>query len=247
MKKDYCKEPFKYMVAIGDSITMGASATKREYCWVYRLAELISEFQENEIEFFNAGIGGNLISRRSYAYNDKDSGKPSGLERFRRDVICRKPDLIVISYGLNDLRCGTPIDIFLEDFDIMVKEIQKETKAIIVVVNTYFITGYKDYPEVWGQADIESTHIYNSLLQDYSKANGLLYADVYSAQGEANWVVAGDGVHPNNLGHLLIANKVFEVIASNCSCLSVKAYKEAVGYSGWADEHESSLRNYCGI
>ncbi|NJD01104.1 MAG: exo-alpha-sialidase [Ruminiclostridium sp.] len=57
----------------------------------------------------------------------------------------------------------------------------------------------------------------------------------YSAQGEASWVVDKDGVHPNNLGHLLIANKVFEVIASNCSCLSVKAYKEAVEYRRWSD------------
>ncbi len=99
MKKDYCKMPFKSMVTIGDSITVGYSATKMEYSWAYRLSRLISQFQEQEMEFHNSGISGNLISMRSCAYNHKDSSKPSGLERFKRDVIRHKPDLAVISYA----------------------------------------------------------------------------------------------------------------------------------------------------
>src|SRR3989304_4984752 len=118
MKADFADRPFTCMVAIGDSITMGAAATKPERSWVSRLAKLISEFQDNEIKVVNVGISGNLISPRSLAYHHEDSGKPSGLERYQRDVIAHQPDLVTISYGLNDLRCGTPMDIFMSDLDL---------------------------------------------------------------------------------------------------------------------------------
>ena len=227
MKRDFRDKPFTRMVVIGDSIAKGACATQKEYSWVYRLAELISQCQEKGIEMINAGIAGNLISNRSKAYNHQDAGKPSALERYRRDVIENKPDLIVISFGLNDVRCGTPVDVFIEDMGKMIDVIKKETQGIIVLVNMYFITGYKKHGEVWGYADIASTREYNSQIEQYAAENDLLYADVFSAQAQADWVVDADGVHPNNLGHLLIANKVFETIASNCSCLSIKAYKQA--------------------
>lgn len=247
MATDYHSEPFHSMVAIGDSITMGASATRREYCWVSRLARLISEFQKREIEVCNAGIGGNLISRRSIAYNHHDSGKPSALERYKRDVISHAPDLVVISYGLNDMRCGTPVDIFLEDMDVMVKAIQMETKAVIVMLNAYFMTGFKEHSETWGHGDMKSTQVYNARMRQYAEINDVLYADVYSAQGQATWAIDKDGVHPNNLGHALIANKVFETIATHCSCLSINAFEEAEDYYRWADESEVAFKNYGGI
>ena len=112
--------------------------------------------------------------------------------------------------------------------------------------STTFITGYKAYPPAWDQADIDIAKMFNSLMQKYAEENGLLYADIFSAQGEADWVVDSDMVHPNNLGHLLIANKIFETIATNCSCLSIKPYKEkeSEDYRGWRDELEIPLRNY---
>ena len=67
MKADFSERPFTCMVAIGDSITMGAAATKPEYAWVSRLAKLISEFQDKAICVVNVGISGNLISPRSPA------------------------------------------------------------------------------------------------------------------------------------------------------------------------------------
>lgn len=58
----------------------------------------------------------------------------------------------------------------------------------------------------------------------------LTYADVHDAEVCAEWIVDKDGVHADNLGHRLIANKIFEVIAKNCSCLSIKAFQEAENY-----------------
>ena len=239
--------PFACLVAIGDSITMGAAATKPEYSWVSRLGRLLSEFQDDPVRVVNVGISGNLISPRSRAYHHADSGKPSGLERYQRDVIAFHPDLVTISYGLNDLRCGTPVDLFLADLDLLVRGIRKETQAVIVLIGVYSITAYRDGSGVWEHGDRQGTQQWNARLQDYADANNLLYADVYSAQGEASWGVDKDGVHPNNLGHALIAHKVFEVLATHCRGLSLKALQEAEEYRRWADAVESALRTYDGI
>lgn len=247
MKADFAERPFACMVAIGDSITMGAAATKPQYSWVSRLAGLISEFQDEEIKVVNSGISGNLISPRSLAYHHEDSGKPSGLERYQRDVIAHTPDLVTISYGLNDLRCGTPIDLFLDELNLMVRGIRQATQAVIVLVNVYRVTVYCDGSGVWDRGDRAGANRYNAYLLKYAHANDLLFADVYSAQGEASWVIDKDGIHPNNLGHALIAHKVFEVIATHCSCLSRKAFREAEAYPRWADEREFVLRTYCGL
>ena len=247
MKADLAERPFRCLVSIGDSITMGAAATKPEYSWVSRLAKLISEFQDNEINVVNTGISGNLISPRSLAYHHEDSGKPSGLERYQRDVIAHQPDLVTISYGLNDLRCGTPVEMFMNELDLMVRGIRRETQAVVVLVNVYYFTAYQDESGVWDRGDQERTNRYNADILRYAEENDLLFADVNSAQGEARWVIDKDGIHPNNLGHALIAHKVFEVIASHCSCLSRKAFREAEAYPRWADERESVLRTYSGL
>jgi lysophospholipase L1-like esterase len=54
-------ELFKKLVAIGDSITAGASDTKRENSWVYLFADMIEKSKGGKLEYFNAGISGNLI------------------------------------------------------------------------------------------------------------------------------------------------------------------------------------------
>ena len=49
-----------------------------------------------------------------------------------------------------------------------------------------------------------------SLIFDSCECDAL-YADVFEAQGMAPWTVDPvDGVHPNNLGHRMIANRIFE-------------------------------------
>ena len=139
-KKDRKKDPFKKMVALGASITSGASATASNLCWVSLLAELINQFQDQKMEFLNKGIGGNVISPNSASY--EASGQPSALERVERDVIEEKPDLVVISYGLNDMRCGTPIEQFKKDMSTLISKIQGRLSAKQRILHWRTKTGY---------------------------------------------------------------------------------------------------------
>lgn len=57
--------------------------------------------------------------------------------------------------------------------------------------------------------------------------------------------MARDEQHPNNLGHFLIAGRVFEVIAANCSSMSHLAFDADRNFVEWRDE--SALTSYKGL
>jgi lysophospholipase L1-like esterase len=232
-KRDYRDKPFTVVVALGESTTAGGSATSRELTWVSLLATLINEYQHVPIRMINSGIGGNVISRRSPSY--EDSGKPSAMERYHKHVIEHHPDLVLISYGLNDARGGTPLAQFLEDLRELTLAIKTSTNAVVVLLNAYFMTGFDRYLP-YNQANIATFLGYNAGIQELAREIDVLYADVFAAEGFATWLVDPDGVHANNLGHRVIANRVFEVLAQNCSGLSQKSFDLRKNLEQWRDE-----------
>jgi lysophospholipase L1-like esterase len=232
-KRDYCGKPLTVGVALGESTTAGGSATSRNLTWVSLLADLINESQMRPIQMINNGIGANLISRRSPAY--EDSGKPSAMERYQKHVIEYRPDLVLLSYGLNDARGGTPLAQFLEDLRHITLDIKEQTRAVIVMINAYFMTGFDRYLP-YNQANIATFMGYNAGIKRLAEECDVLYADVFAAEGMAPWMIDPDGVHANNLGHRVIANRIFEVLAQNCSGLSQQAFELRTNFAPWRDE-----------
>ena len=112
-RRDFKPDEFRRFVALGESTTAGGWSASRERCWVSRLGGLINDFQYTPVEVLNMGIGGNVISVKSPSY--EKSGKPAANERLGRHVIEKRPDLLIISYGLNDARGGTPLPLFKEE------------------------------------------------------------------------------------------------------------------------------------
>ncbi|MGH9511399.1 MAG: SGNH/GDSL hydrolase family protein [Terriglobales bacterium] len=231
-KRDYWDKPFKIGVALGESTTAGASATSSDLTWVRRLVELINESQLKPIHMINSGIGGNVISRRSPSY--EQSGKPSARERYKKHVVDHHPDLVLISYGLNDARGGTPLAQFLEDLRDLTLHIKQSTQALMVIVNAYFMTGFDRYLP-YNQANIATFLRFNGGMRGLAEECDVLYADVFAAEDMAVWMIDPDGVHANNLGHRVIANRI-EVLAQNCSGLSHKAFELRKNFKQWRDE-----------
>lgn len=232
-KRDWRSKPFKVAVALGESTTAGGTATSPDLCWVSRLAVLVSECQLKPVKMINHGIGANVISKRSSHY--ENSGKPSAMERYEKHVIALKPDLVLVSYGLNDARAGTPLGQFLEDLRHIVLDIKARTEAVVMLLNAYFMTGFDRY-EPFRLGSVASFLGYNAAQQSLSEECGVLCADVWDAEGMAPWVIDPDGVHANNLGHQLIANRVFEVLAKNCSCLAERSREARKTFRPWRDE-----------
>lgn len=206
--------PFRTMVVLGESTVAGAGTSGEAERWVNIVAEQISRFQGVPLVLHNKGIGANVISPRSPGY--ASSAKPSALERYRKDVIALCPDLFILSYGLNDMRSGMPPEDFRRDMRQIIVDVQAACSPVTVLTTVYHMSAWDLYPP-FNLASRESAEVYNLVIRQLAEAHDCIVADIWAAEGQANWVVHPDTVHANTLGHLLIGNRVFEAIANHCS------------------------------
>jgi lysophospholipase L1-like esterase len=225
-KKDYHKKPFEEMVVLGESHVAGGFASSEERWWVNILARMIEDFQGMSLKLFNRGIGANAISPRSPGY--ENSAKPSAMERYQKDVIALDPDLFILSYGLNDMRAGMPPEEFREEMARIIEDVQKECSPVTVLTTVYYMSAYDLYPP-YSVGSIEATEVYNVVIRQLARRYDCLLADIWDAEGQADWVIHPDTVHANDLGHQLIANRVFQAIATNCSSVATRITGDLVG------------------
>ena len=218
--KDYHPAEFKRLVILGESTVEGGGWLQRqEQRFADILARLIDSCQENPVEYFNEGIGGSVISPRSPGY--ADSGKPSALERYREKVIERDPDLFILCYGLNDMRCGTSLEAFTEDMETIIRDVKAACHPVTVLTTVYHMTGFDRYAP-FNVGSVEATVEYNKAIASLAEKSDCIPADVWAAQGMADHLIHQDGVHANAVGNLVIAHKVFEAIARNCSGIAAR-------------------------
>jgi len=137
--------PIKRMVVLGESTVEGggwlAEPAER---WPDLLWHQLEQAQEQSINYYNAGLGASVISPQSPGY--EASIKPSAAERLDGQVIANKPDLLVIAYGLNDMRAGMPVAAFIEELRKIIIRIRKLLHPLIVLANVYHMSAYQYYP-----------------------------------------------------------------------------------------------------
>jgi lysophospholipase L1-like esterase len=213
---DQRSEPVKRVVALGESTTWGYSVSDKSKCWVNQVVRMLEEFQGTPIELINQGIGSNVLTAECPAY--EFSAKPSALERVDEELIAHRPDMVFLSYGLNDSRGGTPPEVFRRAYQELVDRIRAAIQPTIVLVNTYYMHEILyERCEHWEESSYDLTDVYNLVIQQLAEKNGVILADVYSAERGVDWIIDQDHCHPNDLGHRIIANRVFEAIVRNCS------------------------------
>ena len=222
--KNYRKEPFRRLVILGESTVEGGPwlhAKEDRYADV--LVRLINAVQEQPIEYINKGIGNNSISPRSPGY--AQSAKPSAIERYRKDVIEHRPDLFILAYGLNDMRAGMPLEHFREDMATIIRDVKNACDPVTVLTTVYYMTGYRSWPPI-NKGSIELTLKYNECIRSLAAEFDCIVADLWSAEGGADWLIHYDGVHANKVGNLMLGNKLFEAIAQHCSGLSQYVFQQ---------------------
>ncbi|MCL4216220.1 MAG: hypothetical protein KJ052_04340 [Candidatus Hydrogenedentes bacterium] len=221
--KDYKSSPFERLVILGESTVEGGPWLERlEDRFADVLARLINECQESPVEYHNKGIGANAISPRSPGY--PDSRKPSALERYQDDVVGLNPDLFVLCYGLNDMRAGMEVSEFIEDLAAIVGDVQAACQPVTVLTTVYYMTAWQAWPP-FDKGSRELAQAYNEAIRDFADTAGCIVADVWEAEGCADWLIHFDGVHANKAGNLIIANRVFEALAQNVSGLTRDVWK----------------------
>ncbi len=234
---DHWDREFRRFVTLGESTTAGGWSTVRDRCWANVLTELINDFQRVPVELINVGIGANVISTKSPCY--PHSGKPAASERIDKHVIAHEPDLLVISYGLNDARGGTPIDLFCAELLRLVERVRERIQPLIVLPGPYYMNNFS-FGIHFDHGSLDLFYRYNDAIRRLAELNDCLFADLLAAYGETDWLVHGDGVHANDLGHRIVANRIFEVLASNCSGLALETKHLERHIPPWRDE--STLR-----
>jgi len=234
MKRDWRCEEFRTMVALGESTTAGGWSTAPDRCWVPVLGALINDFQSVRMEVVNSGIGANVISTRSPSY--EHSGKPAADERLDKHVLAHQPDLLIVSYGLNDARGGTSVDFFQERLVDLVRRAREHIDPVIVLPGPYYMTDFTVGGPAWSHADLPLFQRFSQAVADAAAEMDCLYVDLLAANGGTDWMVHEDGVHQNDLGHRVVANRIFEVLAQNCSCLARQTREAEKTSPRWRDE-----------
>jgi lysophospholipase L1-like esterase len=202
--------PFKSLVVFGESTVQGGGwLSGPEERWADILWKLLENAQEEAVSYYNAGVGGSVISPKSCGYDA--SGKPSASERYQEEVISHNPDLLVFAYGLNDMRSGMNVLEFKTEMEEIIARIQQSIHPLIVIANVYHISSFKYYPP-YNIGSVAKTKEYNQMLKTMAVEKGCAYADVWSAQGQNDSIMHQDTVHANKVGNMLIAHKVFECI-----------------------------------
>jgi lysophospholipase L1-like esterase len=202
--------PFESVVVFGESTVEGGGwLSKSEERWADIVHKLLEEAQESPLAYHNAGLGASVISPRSPGY--EASVKPSAVERLEDDVIAFAPDLLVIAYGLNDMRAGMVVEDFQQEMLAIIDRVRQALSPLIVLANVYHMPAYHFYPP-FDRGSLEKTRAYNRMLAEVATQHGCAYADAWAAEGQRDYVVHEDTVHANKIGNMLIAHKVFEAI-----------------------------------
>jgi lysophospholipase L1-like esterase len=233
-RRDRWPREFRTMVALGESTTAGGWSSAPDRCWVPLLAALISDIQESPVRCVNSGIGANVISTKSPCY--EYSGKPAATERLEKHVFAHDPDLVLVSYGLNDARGGTPLDLFCQELALVVRRIKAATSALVVLLGPYYMVDFQRGGGQWDRANLQLFYQFNEATAKIARDEDCLFVNILAANGETGWMVHYDGVHANDLGHRIIANEVFKVLAQNCSGLAVHTKALERVSPRWRDE-----------
>lgn len=130
-----------------------------------------------------------------------------GAERFERDVLTHKPDLILIDYGLNDRGLG--LDKPFIAWNQMIKQAKEQGIKVILLTPSPDQTVNFDNPENdlkkhTNQIRKIATENQIGLVDSY-KAFEFLYPDKLQLEKYMSQVN-----HPNELGHELIANELIK-------------------------------------
>jgi lysophospholipase L1-like esterase len=198
----------KKIVFFGDSITQ-AAVNKGGYIDVLQNM-LQQKGVDQQFELNGAGVSGNKVYDLYL--------------RMEADVLDKKPDVVVIWIGVNDVwhksskGTGTDFDKFGQFYDAMVKKIQKQGAKVIVV--TPAAIGEKNDYSNTQDGDLNS---YSAWMRKYAATNQLGLVDLrkifheYSVannpKNDAEGILTTDGVHLNVKGNALVAEEMWKAIS----------------------------------
>ncbi len=198
------------VIFFGDSITQAGTEKDGYITIIDSLCK--SEGRGNEFEFIGAGIGGNKVYDLYL--------------RMQKDVLDKKPDIVVIYVGVNDVwhkslsGTGTDADKFEKFYQAIINEFRKANLKIIIC--TPAVIGEKTDFTNPQDGDLNE---YSKIIRRIASANKLPLVDLRKAfltynlannsENADKGILTTDRVHLNVKGNLLVAQEIWKVLNSN--------------------------------
>lgn len=177
----------------GGSITQGCLATEHERAYSYRVFQWWKDtFPQAEISYVNGGIGGTT----SYL----------GVSRIWQDLLMYQPDVVVVDFSVND-KGETPEEesFYQETYEGLLRRIVSwpSSPAVLVLNNVYYDSG----------KTMQDRH--NAVAEHYRVPFVSIKDSIYRKMKEGRYSLeelTPDGLHPNDLGHELVAGEVIRLL-----------------------------------
>lgn len=218
------EKPPQQLLAFGDSTTAPRGALR-----VYSLI-LQEHFQKTgqPVRVTNAGVPGNhTVAAR---------------KRFQKDVLDRKPVVVIIQFGINDSAVDvwkTPPaksprvsrEVYEENLQFFIHELQQRGVEIILMTPNPLAWTPK-LKQLYGKPpyDPQDKDGFNLLLKEYAtscrkiaKQKKIPLIDVYAEfQKQDVSKLLLDGMHPNEKGQQLVADQILNILSEMCRTQSTK-------------------------
>jgi len=189
---------------LGDSITAQGAGSPGGY--VLLVINGLDQ-QGQKLTAIPAGVSGNT---------SKDM-----LARLDRDVISKKPDWMTLSCGVNDVwhgARGVDLEPYKQNITAIVDKAQAAGIKVLILTSTMIL---EDQTNAFNQKLIP----YNDFLRSLAKEKNLLLADLNADMQAAikeqmgkgqkpGSILTNDGVHPNALGHELMASGILKALGT---------------------------------
>jgi lysophospholipase L1-like esterase len=173
-----------------------------------------------------AGVGGNT---------SRDM-----LARLDHDVLSKKPDWMTLSCGVNDVWHHEG-GVSLEDYKKNITSILDQCKAaniqVLIMTATFIQESDND--------DNQKLAAYNDWLRETAKArnlplaeeNGAYWAAIKAAPLHQGNLITNDGVHPNPVGHQIMASTILEGFGAT-------PVQVAQGQQAWVNMPDSAFLDF---
>jgi lysophospholipase L1-like esterase len=174
-----------------------------------KVAELWKvRFPDCGVRFVNRGISGNRTGDL--------------LERYEKDFVALKPDLVSILIGINDTwrrydrNDPTDATVFGNRYRALLTNIKRDLPAARIVIIEPFLLGSLPERNLWREDLDPKIQVVRSLAREFADIfvpmDGLFVS--YAVKGLTDLEMAADGVHPTSLGHGIIAAEWLKAIGA---------------------------------
>ena len=173
------------IVCLGDSTTQGISVSPN-------FVDLVENYFKNTLGYgdlvtvINAGIGGDTTIK--------------GLNRLVPDVINKKPDLVIICFGINDVETKRDYKESINDYRNIIKQLLTYCeKGLDIIVRTPNLNK--------ALHKINNFVAYNKLVEEMAREFGVQFADYNLFMRQQNYTqeemdtFTYDDIHSNELGY----------------------------------------------